>query len=188
MIDIATSHSPLCNPERGLPTDTLLLQPLIVVWNQDILNYPRNYPKIHGQVTLFENNCARPFFGSDHNPFNFKGGWVRSMPGIWQSCRLQSLNHDVFDGRPAVGEVPLLPTLHEGGGHAARVRVQILPQDVLRGPLHLRGRYAYCLHILCVRASFRAFSLSSASSIVFVHKGAKLLGKKYLLCLPLSVS
>ena len=46
VIDIATSHSPLCNPERGLPTDTLLLQPLIVVWNQDILNYPRNYPKI----------------------------------------------------------------------------------------------------------------------------------------------
>ena len=184
-------------------------------------------PKIiHGQVILFENNCARPFFGSDHNPFNFKGGWVRSMPGIWQSCRLQSLNHDVFDGRPAVGEVPLLPTLHEGGGHAARVRVQILPQDVLRGPLHLRGRFAYCLHmhiavnahfslkpiahsfsrsqqwllvwnlslaalllyIIRVRASFRAFSLSSASSIVFVHKGAKLLGKKYLLCLPLSVS
>merc|ERR1711879_1126264 len=26
VIDIATSHSPLCNPERGLPNGTLLLQ------------------------------------------------------------------------------------------------------------------------------------------------------------------
>ena len=137
VIDVAAPNPSLSNPERSLPSSILLLQ-------------PRNQRK---RCKLRQNSFLRVFANErqylligktlEIRKFCHKlpliRRWVRSMPGIWQSRRLQSLNQDVFDGRPTVGEVPLLPTLHERGRHAARVRIQVLPQYVLRGPLHLRG-------------------------------------------------